>query len=119
MDYCPSIGSDKYFGEPDLNCEACGGNEDRQADCEECGGVICLDCGYCPDCHEDRQFSVLPENYFWRECCHCKNAMDWSAVSCFSDAFSGEPVPVHEGCKDAAIAQNQAEYEKCSREVNW
>jgi hypothetical protein len=110
MNYCPSHDWDRYCESENLSCTACGSSEDDQTDCDDCGGVICLNCGYCPDCHKDRQFSVLPEDYFWRTCNYCKQSMNWQDISTFSDVFSGEPVPVHKHCSDAAKAENLETY---------
>ena len=112
MNYCPSQDWDRYCQTEDLNCSACGANEDRQIDCDGCGGAgVCLDCGYCPDCDQDRTFSILPENYFWRTCSHCKTSMHWQDISIFSDAISGEPTPVHHHCKADAMVKDKQQYE--------
>lgn len=110
MNYCPSQDWDRYCGSEDLNCSACGASEDEQYECDECGVMRCSVCDYCPDCHKDRQFTVLPEEYFWRKCSYCKEQMNWQDISTFSDMFSGEPIPVHHQCKDVAIAENKAQY---------
>lgn len=107
MNYCPSYDADRYFSDPDLNCDACGADEDEQADCDHCGGVTCLNCGYCPDCHPNRKFTVLPEAYFVRTCYHCKKQMQWGNIEMFSEAISGEPAYCHIECLEPAIRQNQ------------
>lgn len=112
MHYCPSQDWDRYCGSEDLNCSACGASEDEQTDCDVCGGVICLDCGYCPDCHKDLQFCVLPEVYFFRTCSYCKEQMEWEDITTFSSKIFDEPLPVHHHCVTEAMIVDRQKYEE-------